>query len=225
MQLVVEHKHKIGFGGTLLIEPKPMEPTKHQYDYDAAAVHAFLRTFGLENEIKLNIEVNHATLAGHSVEHELAYAAASGLFGSIDINRGDPQLGWDTDQFPNSTDEATLVMYHILRAGGFATGGVNFDAKLRRQSLDPTDLFHAHIGGIDTLARGLLRAARLIEVGTLDAFVRERYAGWDAGLGREILAGEHSLADLAALVGRRQIDPRPRSGRQELLENLVNRCQ
>src|SRR2546427_538698 len=145
MSLVVEHKHKINFKGTILIEPKPMEPTKHQYDYDAAAVHAFLRKFGLEREIKLNIEVNHATLAGHSFQHELAYAMAHDLFGSVDINRGDPQLGWDTDQFPNSADEVTLALYTILQAGGVSTGGFNFDAKLRRQSVDPADLFHAHI--------------------------------------------------------------------------------
>jgi xylose isomerase len=223
MHLVVEHKHTIGFPGTILIEPKPMEPTKHQYDHDAAAVHAFLRQFGLEREIKLNIEVNHATLAGHSFEHELAYAIANDLFGSVDINRGDPQLGWDTDQFPNSTDDVTFALYTILRAGGFTTGGFNFDAKLRRQSIDPADLFHAHIGGIDTLARGLLRAARLIEDGGLQAFVKERYAGWDTEFGRDILGGKRSLADLAELVRTRGIAPQPRSGRQEQLENLMNR--
>jgi len=223
MQLVVEHKHKIGFTGTLLIEPKPMEPTKHQYDRDAATVHAFLRQFGLEREIKLNIEANHATLAGHSFEHELAYAIASDLFGSVDINRGDPQLGWDTDQFPNSADEITLAMYVILQGGGFTTGGFNFDAKLRRQSIDPVDLFHAHIGGIDTLAQGLLRAARLVETDELALHVKQRYAAWDADVGRGILAGKHSLADLATLARQRGIDPQPRSGRQEMLENLVNR--
>ncbi len=223
MQLVVEHKHKIGFGGTILIEPKPMEPTKHQYDRDAAAVHAFLRSFGLERDIKLNIEVNHATLAGHSFQHELAYAAAHDLLGSVDINRGDPQLGWDTDQFPNSADEAALALYVILQAGGLTTGGFNFDAKLRRQSMAPEDLFHAHVGGVDTLARGLLHAARLIEDQRLAAHVAERYAGWDGELGRAILKGQHSLADLAALVDARGLDPRPRSGRQEMLENLVAR--
>lgn len=223
MQLVVEHKHTIGFTGTLLIEPKPMEPTKHQYDYDAAAVHAFLRTFGLEREIKLNIEANHATLAGHTFQHELAYATANDLLGSVDINRGDPQLGWDTDQFPNSADEVTLALYTILQAGGLGTGGFNFDAKLRRQSVDPADLFHAHIGGIDTLARSLLRAARMIEDGKLQALVNERYAEWDGPLGRDILSGKQSLADLAALVRAHSIEPQPRSGRQEWLENLVNR--
>ena len=223
MSMVVEHKHKTGFGGTLLIEPKPMEPTKHQYDFDAASVHAFLCRFGLQNDIKLNVEVNHATLAGHSFQHELAYAAANDLLGSVDVNRGDPQNGWDTDQFPNSTEEATLALYVILRAGGFTTGGCNFDAKLRRQSIAPDDLFHAHVGGIDTLARGLLGAARLIEDGTLGAKLDERYARWDDGLGREILDGTHDLASLATLVESRAIDPKPVSGRQELLENVVNR--
>jgi len=223
LHLVVEHKHHIGFTGTILIEPKPMEPTKHQYDHDAAAVHAFLQQCGLEGEVRLNIEANHATLAGHSFEHEIAYAVATDLFGSIDINRGDPQLGWDTDQFPNSADELVLPLYTILAAGGLTTGGFNFDAKLRRQSVAPDDLFHAHIGGIDTLARGLLHAARLIEDGHLAAFVGERYAGWDTPFGRAILAGEHSLADLADLVAARRLDPQPRSGRQEMLENIVNR--
>ena len=223
MQLVVDHKHKIGFTGTILIEPKPMEPAKHQYDHDAAAVHAFLRKFGLEREIKLNIEVNHATLAGHTFQHELTYAIANDLFGSVDINRGDPQLGWDTDQFPNSTEDVTLALYTILQDGGFTTGGLNFDAKLRRQSIDSEDLLHAHIGGIDTLAHSLLTAARMIEDGKLNAFVKQRYAAWDTGLGREILDAKMSLADLAALARQRRLDPRPQSGHQERLENLVNR--
>ena len=223
MRLVVEHKHKIGFPGTVLIEPKPMEPTKHQYDFDAAAVYAFLQKFDLAGEIKLNIEANHATLAGHSFQHELAFALANDLFGSVDINRGDPLLGWDTDQFPNDLEEATLALYTILRGGGLTTGGFNFDAKLRRQSLDPVDLFHAHIGGIDTLARGLLAAARIIEEGRLAAFVEQRYAGWDGVLGREILAGKHDLHSLSERVRDGGIDPQPVSGRQEWLENLVNR--
>jgi len=223
MTMVVEHKHKIGFPGTLLIEPKPMEPAKHQYDSDCAAVHAFLRRFGLEREIKLNVEVNHATLAGHSFQHELAYAIANDLLGSVDVNRGDPQNGWDTDQFPNSVEEATLALYTILTGGGFTTGGCNFDAKLRRQSVAPDDLLHAHVGGIDTLARGLLGAACLIQDGTLGELRAARYAGWDGPLGRAILAGEHGLDSLAALVAERALDPVPRSGRQEMLENLVNR--
>jgi xylose isomerase len=200
-----------------------MEPTKHQYDSDAAAVYAFLQKFDLCDEIKLNIEVNHATLAGHSFQHELAYAFANDLFGSVDVNRGDPQLGWDTDQFPNSLEEATLALYTILRGGGLGTGGFNFDAKLRRQSVDPVDLFHAHIGGIDTLARGLLAAARIIEEGRLASFVEQRYAGWDGALGREILAGGHDLRSLSERVRDGGLDPQPVSGHQEWLENLVNR--
>jgi len=223
MQMVVEHKHRIGFPGTILIEPKPMEPTKHQYDFDAAAVHAFLQRFDLMGEIKLNVEVNHATLAGHSFQHELAFALANDLFGSVDITRGDPLLGWDTDQFPNDLEEATLALYTILRGGGLTTGGFNFDAKLRRQSVDPVDLLHAHIGGIDTLARGLLCAERIIEEGHLAAFVEQRYAGWKGALGAEILSGRHDLGSLADLVRERGVDPRPVSGRQEWLENLVNR--
>jgi xylose isomerase len=223
LRLVVEHKHASGFTGTLLIEPKPMEPTKHQYDHDSAAVHAFLRKFGLEDEIKLNIEVNHATLAGHSFEHELAYAAANGLLGSVDINRGDPLLGWDTDQFPNNADDLVIPLYIVLRHGGLGSGGFNFDAKLRRQSIDPADLLHAHIGGVDTLAVALRHAARLIEDGALAAFVEQRYAGWDGDLGQAILFGEMSLARLAEHVESRGVDPQPRSGGQEMLENLVNR--
>lgn len=223
LQLVVEHKHKIGFRGTLLIEPKPMEPTKHQYDFDAAAVHAFLRTCGLEKEVRLNIEVNHATLAGHSFAHEIAYATAHDLLGSVDVNRGDPQNGWDTDQFPNSTDELMPALYTILQAGGLTTGGFNFDAKLRRQSIDPEDLFHAHIGGIDTLARALLQAARMIEDGALSRAVAARYAGWDGPLGRAILTGQQSLSGLSDYVLQQPREPQPQSGRQEMLENLVNR--
>ena len=185
LSMVVDYKHKIGFKGTILIEPKPQEPTKHQYDYDTATVHGFLRDFGLEKEVKVNIEANHATLAGHSFHHEVATACALDCFGSIDANRGDPQNGWDTDQFPNSIEELTLVMYEILRYGGFKTGGFNFDAKLRRQSIDPHDLFHGHIGGMDALALGLEKAAVLIEDNGLSNFVTERYAGWKSELGRQ----------------------------------------
>ncbi len=223
LSLVVEHKHAIGFPGTLLIEPKPMEPTKHQYDYDSAAVYAFLQKYGLDREIKLNIEVNHATLAGHSFQHELAYALANDVFGSVDANRGDPELGWDTDQFPNSVEEATIALYTILAGGGLGSGGLNFDAKLRRQSIDPEDLFYGHIGGMDTLARGLLNAARMLEDGALAAAVDQRYAGWSGALGREILAGEKSLAELAEYVEKNGVDPAPLSGGQERLENLVSR--
>ncbi|HET8728944.1 MAG TPA: xylose isomerase [Alphaproteobacteria bacterium] len=223
LNLVVEHKHKIGFKGMILIEPKPMEPTKHQYDHDAATVHAFLQKYGLMGEVKLNIEVNHATLAGHSYEHEVCYAIANDLFGSFDINRGDPQNGWDTDQFPNDPAEAALAIYHIMNAGGFTTGGFNFDAKIRRQSINPVDLFHAHIGGIDTLARGLLAAERMIADGDLARFKAERYAGWDEGLGLDILAGRKSLAEIADHASGSNLQPKPKSGRQEYLENLVNR--
>jgi xylose isomerase len=223
LNLVAEHKHKIGFEGTLLIEPKPQEPTKHQYDYDVATVHGFLVRHGLEGEYRVNIEANHATLAGHSFHHEVAYAVAHGIFGSIDANRGDAQNGWDTDQFPNSVDELTLAVYEILKGGGFTTGGFNFDAKLRRQSTNRTDLFHAHVGGIDTLARALLVAADMIERRTLADPLAARYAGWTDGLGKEILEGRASLAELAGRVAAGGIDPRPVSGAQERLENLVNR--
>ncbi len=223
LQLVVEHKHKIGFTGTLLIEPKPFEPTKHQYDFDAAAVYAFLQKFGLEREIKLNIEVNHATLAGHDFEHEVGYAIANGIFGSIDANRGDPRLGWDTDQFPNDPREWALVWCQILRNGGMHSGGFNFDAKLRRQSVEATDLFHAHVGGMDAIARGLLAAEAMLEDGRLQRFVDERYAGWKGALGREILGGRQSLEDLAGHVLANDLEPQPRSGRQEMLENWLSR--
>ena len=223
MSMVVDYKHKIGFGGAILIEPKPQEPTKHQYDYDTAAVFAFLQKYGLDKEIKVNIEANHATLAGHSFEHEVAYAVANGILGSIDMNRGDPQLGWDTDQFPNSVPELAVVLYHILRGGGIGSGGLNFDAKIRRQSIDPEDLFHAHIGAIDTCARALEAAARMIDEGRLDGHVGARYQGWDGQLGRRILTGEASLDGLADDVATAGIAPQPRSGQQELLENLVNR--
>ena len=221
MRLVVEHKHRIGFEGTILIEPKPHEPTKHQYDHDVAHVLAFLEAFGLENEIKVNIEVNHATLAGHSFQHEIAFAIANGILGSVDANRGDPQNGWDTDQFPNDVLEMSLAVYEILKAGGLGTGGFNFDAKLRRQSIDPEDLFHAHVGGMDTLARSLVVAAHLVEDGHLARAVDERYAGWGDALGRDILDGKQSLADLWQRTRESTTSPEPVSGRQELLENRV----
>jgi xylose isomerase len=223
LTLVAEHKHRIGFAGTLLLEPKPQEPTKHQYDYDSATVDAFLVRHGLEDEYRVNIEANHATLAGHSFEHEVAVAVSRGIFGSIDMNRGDPQNGWDTDQFPNSVDELAMAVYEILHAGGFTTGGFNFDAKLRRQSIDRSDLFHAHIGGIDTLARALLVASELLDGGDLADEKELRYRGWSEGLGAEILDGGLSLDDIEARVAAGGIDPRPRSGGQERLENVVNR--
>jgi xylose isomerase len=224
LAMVVEHKHRIGFKGTLLIEPKPQEPTKHQYDYDTATVLGFLERHGLAGEFRVNLEANHATLAGHSFHHEVATAIAGGIFGSIDANRGDPQNGWDTDQFPNSVDELSLALYEIVRSGGFTTGGFNFDTKLRRQSMERHDLFHAHVGGIDTLARSLLVAAALIENGELERFRSERYAGWTGALGRSILVEGADLTSLATRVVSGEIDPRPVSGRQEMLENIVNRA-
>ena len=223
LSLVVDYKHRIGFKGAILIEPKPQEPTKHQYDYDVATVYGFLKDFGLENEVKLNIEQGHAILAGHSFEHELALASALGVFGSIDMNRNDYQSGWDTDQFPNSAPEAALAYYEILRAGGFTTGGTNFDAKLRRQSLDAEDLLIGHIGGIDTCARGLKAAARMLEDKALSDPLEARYAGWQEPEAQAMLAGKRTLEDISARVLGDGIEPQPRSGRQELLENIVNR--
>jgi len=223
LSMVVEHKHRTGFKGTILIEPKPKEPTKHQYDYDVATVYGFLKRYGLEREVAVNIEQNHATLAGHSFEHEIALAAALGIFGSIDINRGDELLGWDTDQFAMNVPQLSLAFLEILRAGGFTTGGLNFDAKVRRQSIDGDDLLHAHIGSMDACARALLAAAAIVEDGSLDAARTERYAGWDGPEGKAILGGQRTLADLAARVEADPRDPSPRSGRQEALENLVNR--
>ena len=222
LTMVVEHKHAIGFDGTILIEPKPFEPAKHQYDHDVATVHAFLQQYGLADEIKVNIEVNHATLAGYDFAHEIAVAAAAGILGSIDANAGDDRLGWDVDRFPVSVEQMTLGMYEILRAGGFTTGGMNFDAKLRRQSSDRADLFHAHVGGMDTMARALLAAAALWEDGALEQIRRERYAGWDGELGRRIVNGDETLTSLHdRAMGRGE--PVRASGRQEAIENLVAR--
>jgi xylose isomerase len=222
LTLVAEHRERIGFAGTLLIEPKPQEPTKHQYDYDVATVLGFLARHDLADVYRVNLEVNHATLAGHSFHHEVLAALAGGIFGSVDVNRGDYQNGWDTDQFPNSVDELALALYEILQHGGFTTGGFNFDTKLRRQSMARSDLFHAHIGGMDTLARALLVAADMIEAGDLGRLRDERYAGWSGELGSSILDGSLSLADLEQRVTDQGLDPRPVSGQQERLENLVN---
>ena len=223
LNMVVDHKHKIGFGGQIMIEPKPQEPTKHQYDYDVATVYGFLKRHGLEGEVTVNIEQGHAILAGHSFEHEIALAQALGIFGSIDMNRNDYQSGWDTDQFPNTVPEVALAYYHILRGGGFSSGGTNFDAKLRRQSLDPEDLLMAHIGGMDVCARGLKAASAMIEDATLPDFVTDRYAGWQSDEARAMLAGDRSLDQIAARVRAEGVNPAPRSGRQEYLENVVNR--
>lgn len=223
LSMVVNYKNKIGFKGTILIEPKPQEPTKHQYDYDVATVYGFLKDFGLENEVKVNIEQGHAILAGHSFEHELALAGSLGILGSIDMNRNDYQSGWDTDQFPNNVPEMALAYYHILQAGGLKTGGTNFDAKVRRQSLDPQDLLIAHIGGMDACARGLKAAARMIEDKALSGPLAERYAGWKTAEGEAMLSGERTLEEVAERVIKERIQPQPKSGRQELLENTVNR--
>jgi xylose isomerase len=220
LQSVVEYKHKIGFKGAILIEPKPQEPSKHQYDYDVATVYGFLKDFGLEKEVQVNIEQGHAILAGHSFEHEIATAAALGIFGSIDMNRNDYQSGWDTDQFPNNHAEKALAFYEILRAGGYTTGGTNFDAKIRRQSLDPEDLILAHVGGMDTCARALRAAAYLFEDGPLEAARKARYAGWDRPGAQAMLS--QPLEAIAAAVLDTNINPKPRSGRQERLENLWN---
>ena len=224
LHLVVDYKHNIGFEGMLMIEPKPQEPTKHQYDYDCATVHGFLERYDLLGELFVNIEGNHATLAGHSFHHEVAYAVDNGIFGSIDANRGDPQNGWDTDQFPNSVEEVSLALYEILRGGGLGIGGFNFDTKLRRQSMSRDDLFHGHVGGIDTLALSLLVAAEMIEDGTLEAARAARYSGWSTGIGTEIMDGDLNLSALEKLVATGEIDPAPVSGRQEQLENIVNRA-
>ena len=223
LNLVVEYKHKIGFKGTILIEPKPQEPTKHQYDYDVATVYGFLKKNGLENEVKVNIEQGHAILAGHSFEHELALANTLGIFGSIDMNRNDYQSGWDTDQFPNNVPEMTLAYYQVLAGGGFKNGGTNFDSKLRRQSLDPADLLIGHIGGMDCCARGLKAAAKMIEDKALSQPLADRYAGWDSAEGQKLLRGEYSLDQIAQWVETKDINPQPKSGKQELLENIVNR--
>lgn len=221
LNMVVDYKHKIGFKGTILVEPKPQEPSKHQYDYDVATCIGFLRKYGLEDEVKLNIEQGHAILAGHSFEHEIALAAAEGMLGSIDMNRNDYQSGWDTDQFPNNVPEVALAYYHILKAGGFTTGGTNFDAKIRRQSIDPEDLIEAHVGGMDICARGLRAAAAMLADGGLEEALAERYAGWKTAGAKAML--DSDLGSIAARVLADGVNPEPRSGRQERLENYVNR--
>ena len=222
LALVVEHKHKIGFKGPILLEPKPKEPTKHQYDFDVATCYGFLERYGLTKDVKLNIEQNHATLAGHSFCHEIMLAQALGVFGSLDINRGDELLGWDTDQFAMNVPDLTLCFHEILRGGGFSTGGLNFDAKVRRQSIDPEDLIHAHVGSMDSSARAFIAAAEMIQKGALLKPRAERYQGWDAAEGRAILEGKRTLAELADRALATGLSPQPRSGRQEYLEGVVN---
>ena len=223
LNMVVDYKHKIGFKGTILVEPKPQEPTKHQYDFDVATVWGFLKRHGLEQEVKVNIEQGHAVLAGHTFEHELATAISLGVFGSIDMNRNDYQSGWDTDQFPNNTPEVALAYYHILKAGGFGTGGTNFDAKLRRQSLDPVDLLAGHMGAMDICARGLKAAAAMIEDGGLEQALDKRYHDWAGEEAQQMLHGGYTLEQITEYVEKSNLDPQPRSGKQEILENYVNR--
>ena len=221
LHMAVEYKKKIGFRGQFYIEPKPKEPTKHQYDFDAAACFAFLQKYDLVDHLKLNIEANHATLAGHTFQHDLEFAAANGILGSVDANRGDLLIGWDTDQFPTDLYDCTLALGTILRAGGFETGGLNFDAKVRRQSIDPVDLFHAHIGGMDAFARSLKIAARIINGGKIARFTRNRYKGWDTPFGRKI---EQSKATFTQMEKHtlENGEPQIQSGRQEMLENILN---
>lgn len=222
LSMVVDYKHRIGFKGAILIEPKPKEPTKHQYDYDVATVYGFLSRYGLEKEVQVNIEQNHAILAGHTFDHELHLARALGIFGSVDLNRGDGINGWDTDQFAMSVEEMTLAWVEILRAGGFTTGGFNFDAKVRRQSLDPADLIIAHVASMDITAKALLNAASIVEDGELSGFVKSRYAGWEDKEGKAILKGKRTLEDMAERVEKKKLDPQPVSGKQEYLERLVS---
>ncbi len=222
LNMLVDYKHKIGFKGPILIEPKPKEPTKHQYDYDVATVYGFLERYGLAKEVKLNIEQNHAILAGHSFHHEVMLAYALGIFGSLDINRGDNLLGWDTDQFAMDVGELVPVFHEFLKGGGFTTGGLNFDAKIRRQSLDPDDLLIGHVASMDACARALIGAAQMLEDKALEAPLAARYAGWDSAEAKSILAGAESfeaVADRALTIA----DPQPRSGKQEMLEGIVNR--
>ena len=222
MRMAVDYKREIGFKGPFYIEPKPKEPTKHQYDSDAAACLNFLREYDLLDDFKLNIETNHATLAGHSMQHELEVAAAAGALGSIDANMGDVLLGWDTDQFPTDLYLTTQAMLTILKMGGFTTGGTNFDAKVRRESFEPIDLFHAHIAGMDTFARGLKAAAAIRKDGRLADFVKQRYSSWDTGIGRDIERGKAGFRELEAYIHKKGDVAPNTSGRQEYLENLIN---
>ena len=221
LQMAVDYKKKIGFKGQFYIEPKPKEPTKHQYDFDAGNCFAFLQKYNLLDHFKLNIESNHATLAAHDFCHELAFCAANGILGSVDANRGDLLLGWDTDQFPSDIYETTMAMYIILKYGGFTTGGLNFDAHVRRQSIDPTDLFYAHIGAMDIFARGLKNAAKLIQDKVFENAVAERYKGWKGELGSKIESKQAGFEELEAYILKHG-EPKLQSGRQELLENLLN---
>ncbi len=223
LHMAVDYKKKIGFTGNFLIEPKPHEPTSHQYDFDCGNCTAFLRTYGLEKEFKFNVETNHATLAKHTMHHELAYASANGMLGSIDANRGDLLLGWDTDQFPTDLYMTAQVMLVVLEQNGIAPGGLNFDAKVRRESFEPIDLFYAHIGGMDAFAHGLKIAAKIRKDGVLRDFVKARYASWDTGIGKDIEAGKADFGSLEAYMLQKGNAAANASGRQEFLENVINR--
>jgi len=223
MHMAVDYKKQIGFDGQFYFEPKPKEPTKHQYDFDVANCINFLRAYDLGDHVKMNIETNHATLAGHTVMHELEYAASQGFLGSIDANTGDLLLGWDTDQFPTDVYGTSQIMFTLLKWGGFTTGGLNFDAKVRRESFEPVDLFYAHISGMDAFAHGLKIAAAMRADGQLDAFLKERYGSWDTGVGAEIEAGNHGFASLEEYMLTKGDAAPNSSGRQEMLEHLINR--
>jgi xylose isomerase len=222
LSMLVDYKHKIGFKGLLLIEPKPCEPMKHMYDFDCGNAFAFLQKYGLEKEFKFNIETNHATLAGHTLSHEVSYAISNQILGSIDANEGDLLLGWDTDQFPSNIADYTHALYLILQDGGFTTGGMNLDAKVRRQSIELSDLFFAHINGVDILAKALLEAEELIKKGRLEKFLKERYRSWDTRLGKDLLQGKMTFESVAKYVDKHDIDPKPVSGRQEFLEGILH---
>jgi len=221
LSMSVDYARKIGFKGQFYIEPKPKEPTKHQYDFDCAAVVAFLKTYGLDKDFKLNVETNHATLAGHSMQHELRYARINGMLGSVDANQGDELLGWDTDQFPTSIHGNTLAMYEILKNGGLTTGGLNFDAKVRRASFEPVDLFYAHIAGMDAFAKGLKIAHAIIQDGVLDKFVTDRYSSFNSGIGLDIVSGKADFESLEKYALKND-DILNSSGRQEMLESILN---
>ena len=223
LRMVIDYGRSIGFKGDFYIEPKPKEPTKHQYDFDTATVIGFLRKYGLDKDIKMNIEANHATLAQHTFQHELRVARDNGFFGSIDANQGDVLLGWDTDQFPTNAYDAALCMYEVLKAGGFTNGGLNFDAKARRGSFTPEDIFLSYIAGMDTFALGLKIAAKMIEDGRIDKFVEERYASWSTGIGKDIIDGKATLADLEKYaLEKGEVADSLGSGRQEYLESVLN---
>ncbi|MBO5778741.1 MAG: xylose isomerase, partial [Clostridia bacterium] len=221
MKMAVKYGRSIGFTGDFYIEPKPKEPMKHQYDFDAATAIGFLRQYGLDKDFKMNIEANHATLAGHTFQHDLRVSAINGMLGSIDANQGDLLLGWDTDEFPSNVYEATMCMYEVLKAGGL-TGGFNFDSKTRRPSYTIEDMFHAYILGMDTFALGLIKAAEIIEDGRIDAFVADRYSSYQSGIGAKIVSGETTLEELAAYAESLGDAKLPSSGRQEYLQSIVN---